>query len=112
MAAGLAAVAVAVTPAAGHDDDDDRDGHKRESFDHVGTFYVPDNLLPGDPPDAVTAAEIVDVTPDGINTGTFAAPSGELVVVDISSHANVRRIALAGQPDSWRSPPTRSTPRS
>jgi hypothetical protein len=36
MAAGLAAVAVAVAPAAGHDDD--RDGHKRQAFDHVGTF--------------------------------------------------------------------------
>src|ERR687891_246089 len=147
LAAGLAAAAVAVTPAAG--DDDARDGHKRESFDHVGTFYVPDNLLPGDPPDTVTAAEIADVTPDGktliyteaptgrigfvdirrahapepdgildvggdptsvaivgrwalvaVNTGTFAAPSGELVLVDIASHAIVRRIALAGQPDS------------
>jgi Esterase-like activity of phytase len=147
LAAGLAAAAVAVTPAAGRDDD--RDGHKREAFDHVGTFYVPDNLLPGDPPDTVTAAEIADVTPDGrtliyteaptgrigfvdirreespepdgildvggdptsvaivgrwalvaVNTGTFAAPTGELVVVDISSHSIVRRIALAGQPDS------------
>jgi Esterase-like activity of phytase len=147
LAAGLAAVAVAVTPAAG--DDDDRDGREREAFDHVGTFYVPDNLLPGDPPDTVTAAEIADVTPDGktliyteaptgrigfvdirreeapepdgildvggdptivaivgrwalvaVNTGTFAAPSGELVVVDIRSHTIVRRIALTGQPDS------------
>jgi Esterase-like activity of phytase len=149
LAAGLAAVALAVTPAAGHDDDDDRDRHKLESFDHVGTFYVPDNLLPSDPPNTVTAAEIADVTPDGrtliyteaptgrigfvdirdeeapepdgildvggdptsvaifgrwalvaVNTGTFAAPAGELVVVDTSSHAIVRRIALAGQPDS------------
>jgi Esterase-like activity of phytase len=148
LAAGLAAVALAVTPAAGHDDDE-RDGHSREAFDHVGTFYVPDNLLPSDPPDTVTAAEIADVTRDGktliyteaptgrigfvdirredapeadgildvdgdptsvaivgrwalvaVNTGTFAAPTGELVVVDISSHAIVRRIPLAGQPDS------------
>ena len=147
LAAGLAVVAVAVTPAVG--DDDDRDGREREAFDHVGTFYVPDNLLPGDPPDTITAAEIADVTPDGktliyteaptgrigfvdirrahapepdgildvggdptsvavvgrwalvaVNTGSFAAPTGELVVVDTSSHTIVRRIALAGQPDS------------
>jgi hypothetical protein len=148
LAAGLAAVAVAVAPAAGHDDDDD-DRHRGESFDHVGTFYVPDNLLPGDAPDAATAAEIADATPDGrtliytdaptgrigfvdirrehapepdgvidvggdptsvavagrwalvaVNTGTFAAPSGELAVVDTWNRTIVRRLPLAGQPDS------------
>jgi hypothetical protein len=148
LAAGLAAVAVAVAPAAGHDDDD-RDGHKREAFNHAGTFYVADNLPAGDPPGTVTAAEIADATPDGktlvytdaptgrigfvdirrehapepdgmldvggdptsvavvgrwalvaVNTGTFAAPTGELAVVDIQTRTIVRRIPLAGQPDS------------
>jgi hypothetical protein len=146
LAAGMAAVALAVAPAAGHHDDD---RHRGEAFNHVGTFYVPDNLLPGDPPDTVTAAEIADATPDGktlvytdaptgrigfvdirrpqspkpggivdvggdptsvaivgrwalvaVNTGTFAAPTGELVVVDTRTQTIVRRIPLAGQPDS------------
>jgi hypothetical protein len=145
---------LAVTPAAGQDDHDDRDGHDQKSFDHVGTFYVPDNLLPSDAPNTVTAAEIADVTPDGktliyteaptgrigfvdirreqapepdgildvggdptsvaifgrwalvaVSTGSVAAPTGDLVVVDIPSHTIVRRIALAGQPDSVSTSP-------
>lgn len=136
-----------------------RHGSASERFRHVGTFSVPDNLLPDEPGTSVTSAEIVDVTRDGrtllytdspnrrlgfidirdparprpagvltlqgeptsvaivrqyalvsVNTSAdpdgegplneYDAPSGELLVVNLRSRRTVRRIPLAGQPDS------------
>lgn len=123
---------------------------KGESFGHVGTFSVPQNLPTGLPPSTETSAEIVDATIDGrtlvytdaitgnlgfidianprapnpkgtlavggdptavatagiwslvaVNTSeSFANPSGELLVVSPHTKQIVKRIPLAGQPDS------------
>jgi hypothetical protein len=120
------------------------------SYDHVGTFEVPDNLRPGEPADTITSAEIVTAVPGGrtliytdspasrigfvditrpgapraagviptdgeptsvamagswalvaVNTSeSLIDPSGELLVVDPRSRSVVKRIELAGQPDS------------
>ncbi len=125
-------------------------GPKSQSFGHVGTFSVPQNLPAGLPVDTETSAEIVDATIDGrtlvytdsptgaigfvdianprapkpkgtlpvggeptsvataglwslvaVNTSeSFANPSGELLVVSPSTKQIVKRIPLAGQPDS------------
>jgi hypothetical protein len=137
-----AATAALATPAAAD--------HGGTSYDHVGTFEVPANLLPGEPADTITSAEIVAAVPGGrtlvytdspagrigfidisrpsrpepdgviemdgepttvatigpfalvaVNTSdSFAMPSGELAIVNTFTRQVVRRITLAGQPDS------------
>jgi DNA-binding beta-propeller fold protein YncE len=51
---------------------------------HVGSFFVPENLLPGDPADAITSAEIVDITDDGKMLIYSDALAGRIGFVDIS----------------------------
>ncbi len=51
---------------------------------HIGSFFVPENLLPGDPADAITSAEIVDVTDDGATLIYSDALAGRIGFVDIS----------------------------
>ncbi len=143
LTAALAATAVFAAPAAAT-------GGGGSSYDHVGTFEVPDNLLPGDPADTITSAEIVTAVPGGrtliytdspasrigfvdisrpsrpraagviltdgeptsvatvgtyalvaVNTSeSFTDPSGELLIVDTRTRKVLKRIELAGQPDS------------
>lgn len=51
---------------------------------HIGSFFVPENLLPGDPADAITSAEIVDITDDGATLIYSDALAGRIGFVDIS----------------------------
>jgi hypothetical protein len=126
-------------------------------YDHVGTFEVPANLLPGEPLNTITSAEIVAAAPGGrtlvytdsparrigfvdiskagapkpagalvmdgeptsvatiggyalvaVNTSeSFTEPSGHLAIVDTRRQKVVKRIELAGQPDSVAVSPDR-----
>jgi hypothetical protein len=53
------------------------------AFSHVGTFDVPANLPAGEPLATVTAAEIVDATPDGRTLLYTDSPTGRLGFIDI-----------------------------
>lgn len=57
------------------------------AFSHVGSFNVPDNLLPADPATKPTSAEIVTSTPDGKLLAYTDSLSGRIGFIDISNPA-------------------------
>jgi phytase-like protein len=74
-----------------------------QAFDHAGTFDVPANLRSGEPIDTVTAAEIVDATPDGRTLVYTDSPTGRLGFVDIrrpSAPAAAGTLDMGGEPTS------------
>ena len=73
------------------------------TFGHTGSFFVPENLLPGDPADTATSAEIADTSADGNTLVYTDALTGRLGIVDISDPANpapLGAIELPGDPTS------------
>ncbi|MBJ7471558.1 MAG: esterase-like activity of phytase family protein [Solirubrobacteraceae bacterium] len=58
---------------------------KAESFGHVGTFSVPQNLPAGAPANAVTSAEILDATADGRTLVYSDSPQQQIGFVDASN---------------------------
>ena len=80
-ALGLVAVASVVaierSPAASADARPvDGQGRRELRSEHVGSFFVPDNLAAGEPLDTPTSAEIAGVTTDGRLLYVDAWPSG------------------------------------
>jgi sugar lactone lactonase YvrE len=76
---------------------------KTQSFGHVGTFTVADNLPAGSPADTVTSAEIIDETIDGRTLVSTDSPTGRIGFIDISDPANPRpkgSLDVGGEPTS------------
>jgi len=72
-------------------------------YDHVGTFEVPANLLPGEPADTVTSAEIVAAVPGGRTLIYTDSPAGRIGFVDISRPSRPKAdgvILMDGEPTS------------
>lgn len=73
------------------------------AFQHVGSFYVDDNLRDGEPASTPTSAEIVDVTDDGrtlVYTDAFTARLGIVDVRDPQRPQPLGAIDLPGDPTS------------
>jgi Esterase-like activity of phytase len=96
MVAGIAGALALAAPAAGH-------GGGDRAYDHVGTFEVPANLLPGEPVDTITSAEIVAATPGGRTLVYTDSPARRIGFVDISRPGSPRAggaLELGGEPTS------------
>ena len=78
----VAIVVAAIAGTAAADDDDDR-GRSPSSFVHAGSFFVDDNLRPGEPVSTPTSAEIVDVSDDGRTLVYTDGYTGRLGFVDV-----------------------------
>lgn len=78
-------------------------GKQHHAFEHRGTFDVPTNLLPGEPTETITSAEIVDVTRDGRSLVYTDSPTERLGFVDIrrpGAPVGDGTIDLPGEPTS------------
>jgi hypothetical protein len=77
-------------------------GHS-SAFDHIGSFNVPDNLLPADSPDTATSAEIVSASPDGkllVYTDSLSGRVGFVDIANPSLPAPKGAIDMGGEPTS------------
>ena len=77
--------------------------HSAGGYDHVGTFEVPANLLPGEPPDTITSAEIVAAGPGGRSLVYTDSPAGRIGFIDISDPRDVKprgALDMGGEPTS------------
>jgi hypothetical protein len=72
-------------------------------LDFVGSFFVDDNLKPGEDLNTPTSAEIVDLTPDGrtlVYTDAFTSRLGFVDVSNPSAPAPLGALDLPGSPTS------------
>lgn len=70
---------------------------------HVGSLFVPENVLPGDPTNAITSAEIVDITADGamlVYTDALAARIGFIDIRDPAKPVARGALDVPGDPTS------------
>lgn len=70
---------------------------------HVGSFFVDDNLGPGEPISTPTSAEIVDITDDGrtlVYTDGFTGRLGFVDISDPSAPSPLGALDLPGDPTS------------
>ena len=94
------AVGAAAVPAAA--DGSDRGG-RQSSFQHVGSFFLTDNLRPGEPVLTPTSAEITDISDDGRTLVYTDGYTGRLGIVDVRRPDRPRPVAaldLPGAPTS------------
>ena len=81
--------------------------HVSQRLNHVGSFYVVDNLGPTEPESTPTSAEIVDVTDDGRILAYTDAFTSRLGLVDISDPRHPQALGgvdLPGEPDERGDP--------